>query len=284
VPVANEGDYVLGTDDEELERLGLQHRVWRPVVLDCWERAGITAGKRVLDVGAGPGYAAMDLAEIVGPRGEVIAVERSPKFLRAMEEMSARCGIRNLRIRALDLMEDDLPATNADFAWCRWVLCFVSDPAVVVRKIAGALAANGIAIFHEYMNYPTWSFLPPRTVQRKFVERVVASWRATGGEPDMAAELPKILAQNGFTIRSVRPHIFVVQPSDYMWQWPATYVQSGTVRMEALGHLEPELAAELRAEFAAAAKDPDTLMITPLVGEIIAERSGHLEAPPRANN
>ncbi len=23
-------DYVLGTHDEELERLGLQHRVWRP--------------------------------------------------------------------------------------------------------------------------------------------------------------------------------------------------------------------------------------------------------------
>jgi hypothetical protein len=47
-------DYVLGTHNEELARLGLQHRVWRPVVLDCWQRAGITVGKRVLDVGRGP--------------------------------------------------------------------------------------------------------------------------------------------------------------------------------------------------------------------------------------
>lgn len=28
-------DYLLGTHDGELERLGLQHRVWRPAVLDC---------------------------------------------------------------------------------------------------------------------------------------------------------------------------------------------------------------------------------------------------------
>jgi hypothetical protein len=47
-----ERDYVLGTHDEELARLGLQHRVWRPVVLDCWRKAGITVGSRVLDVGA----------------------------------------------------------------------------------------------------------------------------------------------------------------------------------------------------------------------------------------
>src|SRR5438094_1173159 len=29
----SEKDYILGTHDEELLRLGLQHRVWRPVVL-----------------------------------------------------------------------------------------------------------------------------------------------------------------------------------------------------------------------------------------------------------
>src|SRR5206468_3743802 len=60
---SKERDYVLGTHDEELERLGVQHRAWRPVVLDCWKKAGITAGSRVLDVGAGPGYATVDLAE-----------------------------------------------------------------------------------------------------------------------------------------------------------------------------------------------------------------------------
>ena len=73
-----ENDYVLGTNDEELDRLGLQHRVWRPVVTECWQRVGITHGWRVIDVGAGPGYATADLAEIVGPTGSVLGSNVRP--------------------------------------------------------------------------------------------------------------------------------------------------------------------------------------------------------------
>src|SRR5438128_6442226 len=129
-------DYVLGTHDEELARLGLQHRVWRPVVLDCWQRAGITVGKRVLDVGAGPGYATVDLAEIVGPTGEVVALERSSNFVHALSESVRTRSLTNVRVRELDLMTDDLPNGQFDFSWCRWVIAFVADPGVVINKLA----------------------------------------------------------------------------------------------------------------------------------------------------
>ena len=113
--MTTERDYVLGTHDEELARLGLQHRVWRPVVLDCWQRAGITVGKRVLDIGAGPGYAAVDLAEIVGPTGEVVAIERSKNFIRAMNEACRARSLTNVRIHELDLMADELPEGRLRF-------------------------------------------------------------------------------------------------------------------------------------------------------------------------
>src|SRR5437667_829452 len=101
--------YILGTHEEEISRLGLQHEVWRPVVLDCWKRAGITAGKRVLDIGAGPGYAAIDLANIVGPTGEVVALERSRNFVNALREMVRSRSLTNVQIHEIDLMTDDLP-------------------------------------------------------------------------------------------------------------------------------------------------------------------------------
>src|SRR5437667_12597218 len=81
----SERDYVLGTHDEELLRLGLQHRVWRPRALDAWRRAGFTVGQTLIDVGCGPGYAAVDLAEIVGPSGRIIALDRSQRFLAALQ-------------------------------------------------------------------------------------------------------------------------------------------------------------------------------------------------------
>jgi SAM-dependent methyltransferase len=268
--MTDEADYVLGTHDEELARLGLQHRVWRPVVLECWRKAGMAAGKRVLDVGAGPGYAAIDLAEIVGPSGEVVAVERSAKFAAAAEEMCRKRGLRNVRVHQLDLMEDAIPEGNFDFSWCRWVLCFVSDPALLVRKIAGALREGGVAIFHEYVEYGTWSFLPPRPLHEKFVEIVMESWRTSGGEADIGKELPTLLTSNGFSVRSMTPHVFAIRPRDEMWQWPATFIKSGTARMEELGQVDRAFGVQLQGEFAAAEKEPDRVMITPLVLEVVA--------------
>src|SRR4030095_11243466 len=102
--MAADRDYLLGTHKEELARLGLQHRVWRPVALDCWQTAGTTVGKRVLGVGAGSRYAAMDLAEIVGPAGEVVALERSQNFIRAMESTCRARSLTNVKFHELDLM------------------------------------------------------------------------------------------------------------------------------------------------------------------------------------
>jgi hypothetical protein len=58
-------DYVVGTHDAEIERLRLQHHLWRHRVLDCWRRAKLRRGYRVADIGAGPGYASLDLADLV---------------------------------------------------------------------------------------------------------------------------------------------------------------------------------------------------------------------------
>src|SRR5262249_26311895 len=103
------GDYVLGTHDEELQRLGVQHRAWGPVVLECWKNAGIAPGTCVLDVGAGPGYATVDLAEIVGEPGRVVAVERSHNFVHALQSTIKERALSNVDLHELDLMADALP-------------------------------------------------------------------------------------------------------------------------------------------------------------------------------
>jgi SAM-dependent methyltransferase len=270
--INHDRDYVLGTHDEELARLGLQHRVWLPVVLDFWHRAGVTVGKRVLDVGAGPGYATVDLAEIVGPTGEVIALERSQNFIGAMEAACRARSLNNVKIHEIDLITDDLPVANYDFAWCRWVVSFVSDPALLIRKLARVMPKRSLSIFHEYGHYETWRFLPRLPMQERFREHVIATWRESGGEPDGAARLSELLADNGFAIRSARPHVFCLRPRDYMWQWPATFIEIYLPRLIQMGRIDQSFADQVRAALASAEKNPNALMITPLVLEIIAEK------------
>src|SRR5947199_9675415 len=112
------GDYVLGTHDEELQRLGVQHRAWRDVVLECWNNAVIATGARVLDVGAGPGYATDDLAKLVGAKGRIVAVERSPQFLSAIRRTIKDQSLSNVEVHELDLMTGAMPAGGFDFVWC----------------------------------------------------------------------------------------------------------------------------------------------------------------------
>ncbi len=119
-----ERDYVLGTHDDEIARLGLQHRVWRPRVAAAWMAAGFTVGQTIADLGCGPGYATLDLSEIVGPDGRVLAFDRSRRFLEVLEGR----GLRNVTASEADLDTDALPEAVADGVWIRWVLAFVKQP------------------------------------------------------------------------------------------------------------------------------------------------------------
>ncbi|HEX7088528.1 MAG TPA: methyltransferase domain-containing protein [Longimicrobiales bacterium] len=270
--MSEEREYLLGTHDEEVARLGLQHRVWRPRALDAWRRAGFTVGQTLLDVGCGPGYATLDLAEIVGPGGRVVAVDRSRRFLDVLEQARARRGLENIEAHQLDLDEAALPVTGADGAWSRWVFAFVTRPRDLLERVARAVRPGGTLVMHEYFHYETWRLTPRLPELEELVRAVSESWRESGGDPDIGLALPRWLAELGFELRALNPIIDVVPPSNYVWQWPGSFVESGVRRLVALGRLAPERGQAITEAFAARAADPHTLMITPAVLEIIAVR------------
>jgi len=263
---------VLGTHDAEVERLSFQHEVWRSEVATAWRAAGIGAGARVVDIGAGPGFASLDLAEIVGPSGEVLAVERSGRFLALLAEEARARGLAQLRTAELDLMRDAIPASGFDAAWCRWVACFVPDPALLVRRMAECLQSGGTAVFHEYVEYHSYGLLPPSPPVDAFVDAVFESWRAHGGEPDIARVLPRLLVDAGFSIRSVRPIARSARPGETLWQWPTGFIRTNVPRMVELGVRSESWGREVLDAITRAEADPASVFITPTVLEVIAVR------------
>lgn len=268
----DERDYLLGTNDAEVERLGLQHRVWRPKVLDAWRRAGITSGSTVIDAGAGPGWASLDLAELVGPTGRVHALERSVRFLDVLNGVARQRGMANVTTHNIDLVTEDLVATGADAFWIRWVLAFVSDPLRVLAKLSAALRPGGRAVMHEYLDYNTFSILPDAPAVAEFKRFVVDDWRASGGEPDIGRQLPTLLPQAGLRIVSMKPIVEVVTARDFVWQWPATWGRNYPQFLLESGKVDRAWAERVLAAFAAAETNPDAVMITPMVLEVIAEK------------
>src|SRR5688572_32380267 len=144
-------DYVLGTNDEEVARLGVQHRVWRARAIDAWRRGGIAPGQSVIDLGCGPSYASLDLAELVGASGHVVAIDRSQRFLTVLREAAASRGFDHVTTIEADLDAVTLPEV-VDVIWCRWVAAFVNDPKRLLAKIHASLRPGGAFVSHEYFD------------------------------------------------------------------------------------------------------------------------------------
>lgn len=261
-------EYVLGTHDAEIARLDLQHRAWRPYVFAAWQSAGIRPSQTVLDVGCGPGYASLDLADTVGPLGHVVAIDKSERFLKALESVHRD----NITAHRADLEAGEFPKIRAHGVWCRWVLCFVRNPRTVLANMAAALEPGGVIVLHEYFDYALWRTAPPCTELDEFVSAVMTSWRGTGGEPDIALQLPRWLEDLGLELRHVRPMVNVVEKDSMLWAWLRGFIQVGRQRLIDLGYMERSNSDRIWEAFTAFEATPRSRMFTPGVLEIIAAR------------
>ncbi len=265
-------DYVIGTHELEVARLALQHRVWRPCMEAAWRHAGIIANQRVADLGAGPGYATFDLAAGVGPAGHVYALERSARFLEVLRtSLAARPGAP-VTVLEVDLEAAALPVGNLDATWCRWVLSFLHDPAALVRRIAASLRPGGAAVFHEYLDYRAWRGAPALPGLDRFVEAVIASWRAHGGDADVGRRLPAMLEAAGLVVERAVPLAFFPRPGEPMWEWLTAFITGGSARLVELGEFPATDNATLQRQFAEFASRPGSRMLTPTVLEVVARR------------
>jgi SAM-dependent methyltransferase len=201
-----------------------------------------------------------------------LAVERAERFAAVLRAERDRRQLAQVQVLEADLMQ--VPAPGAyDFTWCRWVASFVESVPQLVHWIYQALRPGGCAVFHEYAAYGTWRFAPPRERLHDFVAEVMASWRASGGEPDVAPALVAALGSAGFRIRSTRPFVFVTRPGELTWRWPAGFVASNVARLTELGRVSTEWGEAVLRELHDAEADPASLMLTPMVLEVIAERA-----------
>jgi len=265
-------DYILGTHDAEIERLGLQHRVWRPTALSFWRRAGIAAGHTVIDAGCGPGYATIDLAEIVASKGRVIAIDRSHRFLDLLRTTAEARGLRNIEIIEAELTDNIWPNAEADFIWCRWVYAFVREPTAVMRRMATALKPAGALISQEYYDYRGWRLAPADAEFERLVEIIMKSWRDEGGEPDIGLDMVRLATDAGLEVTLAEPEVHIARPGDDFWEWLSAFIKNSLDRLAELKQMTADDVARVGAAWRTAEADPRTMMFTPGVLMLTARK------------
>ncbi|WP_225867663.1 methyltransferase domain-containing protein [Cyanobium sp. NIES-981] len=273
-----DGTYVLGCDRLELERLGRQHAIWRDDCLRVWRQAGFGSGAKLLDLGCGPGFASLDLAELVGRDGRVLGIDSAAPYLAHLGEQARRRDLPQLQTLQWDLAApgapDDLtdsghgPPGTWDGAWCRWLAMFLPQLDPLLELVQRALRPGGALVLHEYVRWDTFSLHPQGTMLRRFVARCISHWRDHGGDPDVASRLPALLGARGFRLahcRSLMACSAATAPKaqwlqDFLASYPTQLMGAGlwsSAEQEALGR---ELEQGRRA---------DSLWITPALVEMV---------------
>lgn len=267
-------EYVLGAGEDELVRLGFQHRVWQSRTSELWERAGVCPGMTVLDVGAGPGYATLDFAHLVGPAGRVIAVDEADLFIRRLREVVAPAAPAPIDIRQIDVHDIDLPEATVDAAYARWLLCFVRDPERVIERVARALKPGGVFMIQDYFNYAMMALAPRSEAFERLIPAIRRSWAALGGDADIMGRVPDICVRLGLEIRDIRCHARIARPGDLLWQWPETFFANFIPRLIQQGHFAQKDAEAFAVEWKRRRTDLGTFFCVPPVYEAIIAKPG----------
>ena len=267
---SEEREYVLGTHDEEIDRLGLQHRAWRAQAYELWDIAGFGPGQTILDVGSGPGFASMDLAPIVGPTGRILAFDQSRRFVDHLVATRKAVGLDWIEVLESDVQELPVPAGTAHGAYCRWVLSFVPDAEKVVAAVAQALRPGGVFALQEYVYYRGAQIVPPDPICETIFNAVDRSWRRMGSDPDAAGRLPALLEKHGLAVTLLRPLNRLGRPGTMLWEWPTAFFRNFLPILEQQGEITTAERETFGRLWERRSADPHAFFLTPPMVEIVA--------------
>jgi ubiquinone/menaquinone biosynthesis C-methylase UbiE len=110
----------------------------------------IKKGSTVADVGAGVGYHAWRLAEIVGPVGKVLAEDIQPEMLRMLTANIKERRLTNVQAILGTEKDPKLPTGQVDLVLMVDVYHEFSDPAAMMQNIRKALKPDGRVVLVEF--------------------------------------------------------------------------------------------------------------------------------------
>jgi len=230
-------DYILGTDSEELHRLGLQHQVWASEARKAWDLAEFGAGQIILDLGSGPGFCTRDLAYIVGESGKVIAVDKSKNYIQYLEQIKNIHQL-NIDIRHSDFHSMDLSNDQIDGVFIRWALAWVSHPFKILEKIEEAMQPGAVIVAQEYYDWNTFQIEPHLPALQAGIDAIFVTYKnGQEGNIDVGRKISSYFYDLGLEVISTRPLNKLVTPEQFSWQWPKSFLKIFLPKMVGLGFL-----------------------------------------------
>jgi ubiquinone/menaquinone biosynthesis C-methylase UbiE len=182
--------YPFQSSEDERRRLIAQAGLVAPLTERLFEKAGITSGMRVLDIGSGSGDVALLAARFVGSEGTVVGVDRDPAQVAFAAQRAKAGGLTNVRFMTGDFREIQL-SLPVDAIIGRLVLMYAADPLDALRRALRNLRAGGvIALQESVIDYDGPVLIEPLDcLAAKAAEWFRAGFKHAGVHPRMGMRL-----------------------------------------------------------------------------------------------
>jgi len=118
----------------------------------------LESGYKVADIGAGGGYFTLKMAEKVGKRGMVYAVDTDGRSLSFINGSAEEAGLRNIKAVHTKGGVPALPPESIDLVLMRNVCHHIEDPVSYFKELGRALKEEGIVAIVDYNGSGRFSF------------------------------------------------------------------------------------------------------------------------------
>ena len=110
----------------------------------------LVPGQVACDLGAGNGYHSLRMAEKVGPKGKVLAIDIQPEMLEMLRARAKAAGVENIETVVSVPDDPKLGRARCDLILLVDVYHELSDPAVMLEKMKAALKPGGRIALVEF--------------------------------------------------------------------------------------------------------------------------------------
>ena len=270
--MADEKEYILGTDADEIARLRFQHKAWLEQAYSLWERAGLRHGDVVLDLGCGPGFTSFELADVVGPEGRVIARDVSPRFLDFLKAERDRRRFANVESSLGPVEELDLPEASIDAAYARWLFCWLPDPGEALQRVARCLRPGGALLLQDYLDWGAMKLVPPDADHDLAVSACMRSWEEGEGTIDVAELIPGLAAECGLRVEFFQPISRLGAVGSLEWRWLGEFLASYLPKLVERGTFTRAEFEAFQVTWAGLNEAGTSYIFTPTVADIILRK------------
>jgi arsenite methyltransferase len=166
------------------------------------EALGTQPGDRVLDVGCGPGFYCLEIADEVGPDGRVVGIDAAEPML---ELARRRCqGLDNVTFKQGDILSLPVEDQSFDRALCVQVMEYIEPATEALSEIGRTLRPGGRVVIWDV----DWATVAWHSSDPALTNQILKAWDQHLAHPSLPQSLAPRLREAGFEEVEGTGHVF----------------------------------------------------------------------------